>query len=185
MTEELAGTSPRRSFGERLVGAIKLDASVYEEIEHDPTAMGQAVGVVVLAAIAAGIGSAGEGEFSIVGNVIASLLGWLVSTAVIWLIGVWFMQHTSDYKELLRTLGFAAAPNVIAVLGFIPILGPLALIAAAIVGLIAYVIAVRQALDVTTGRAVFVCILAYLVGAAIVFTLILLLGTVGSTVPTA
>ena len=33
-----------RSFGARLVGAFKLDASVYEEVEHDTSAFGQASG---------------------------------------------------------------------------------------------------------------------------------------------
>ena len=42
------GNVPQRSFGERLLGAIKLDATVYEEVEHTPDAVGQAAGVVVL-----------------------------------------------------------------------------------------------------------------------------------------
>ena len=51
----------RRSFLERILGALRLDADTYEEIEHDESALGQAVGVVALAAIAAAIGSAGSG----------------------------------------------------------------------------------------------------------------------------
>lgn len=180
MAEPLAGLPSRRSFVERLVGAIKLDAGVYEEIEHDPTSMGQAAGVVVLAALATGIGGAGgPGAPGLAGGVVGGLLGWVTSTAVVWLIGVRFMKLTSDYRELLRTLGFASAPRLIAVLGFIPILGTIALLAAGIAGLIAYVIAVRQALDVTTGRAIFVCVLAYLVGIAILVVLLMLSGGVG------
>ena len=37
------------SFTDRVVGAIKLDPKVYEEVEADPNAMGQAIGVVALA----------------------------------------------------------------------------------------------------------------------------------------
>jgi hypothetical protein len=178
MVEPLGSASPRRNFGERLVGAIKLDAGIYDEIEHDPSSMGQAAGVVVLAAVAAVIGGAGgPGAPGLVGGMIGSVLGWLASTAVVWLIGVWFMKHTSDYSELLRTLGFAAAPRLIAVLGFIPILGFLAMLAAGILGLVAYVIAVRQALDVTTGRAVVVCVLAYLVGIAVLAALVIMFGS--------
>ena len=41
----------------RIVRAAKLDINLYEEVEADKKAMGQAMGVVVLSSIAAGIGS--------------------------------------------------------------------------------------------------------------------------------
>jgi len=176
MAEPLSSAHPRRGFGERLVGAMKLDAATYDEIEHDPSAMGQAVVVVVLASIATAIGSVGGQGPGIIGGIIGNLVGWLVSTGVVWLIGVKFMKHTSDYAELLRTLGFASAPRVIAILGFIPIIGILVMLLAGILGLVAYVIAVRQALDVSTGRAIVVCVLAYLVGMAALVLLVMLTG---------
>jgi hypothetical protein len=186
MAEPFAGMPTRRSFAQRLIGAIKLDAGIYEEIEHDPTAMGQAVAVVVLAALATGIGGMrSPGAPGLVADVIGGLLGWLTSTAVIWLIGVRFMKCTSDYAELLRTLGFASAPRLITVIGSIPIIGVLALFAGGIAGLVAYVIAVRQALDVTTGRAILVCVLAYLVGIAVVVLLIMLVASGAPSGPTA
>lgn len=171
----MADAGTQRSFVDRLVGAIKLDASVYSEIEHDPSAMGQAVGVVVLASLAAGIGSGVDlGAVGLIAATIGGLIGWAISTAVVWLIGVRIMHHTSDYNELLRTLGFASAPRLIGVLGAIPGLGMLASVVAGILGLVAYVVAVREALDVTTGRAVFVCVLAYLVAIAVVIVMVAL-----------
>ena len=47
------------SFTNRMVRAAKLDVNLYEEVEADKQAMGQAMGVVVLASLAAGIGSVG------------------------------------------------------------------------------------------------------------------------------
>ena len=41
------------SFAQRLIGAAKLDAHIYEEVEADTTAMGQAMGVVALSSVAA------------------------------------------------------------------------------------------------------------------------------------
>ena len=35
------------SFGQRLIGAAKLDGETYEEVEHDPGALGQAAGVSI------------------------------------------------------------------------------------------------------------------------------------------
>ena len=171
-----APSPARHSFVERVIGALRLDAATYEEVEHDETSLGQAAGVVVLAALAAAIGAASRGGGGAVGAVFGSLIGWLVSTAFIWVIGVYWMKHSSDYKELLRTLGFASAPNVVAVLGIVPLLGGLATFAAFFWSLAAFVVAVRQALDVTTGRALWVCVLAVLLNAACIFGLVLLLG---------
>jgi len=164
------------SFLERVIGALRLDAAIYDEIEHDESSLGQAAGVVALAAVATAIGAAGRAGGGAVGAVFGSLLGWLISTAFIWVVGVYWMKHTSDYKELLRTLGFASAPNVLAVLGGIPVLGGIATLAAGLWSLAAFVVAARQALDVTTGRAVLVCVLAVLVNAACILGLVLLLG---------
>jgi hypothetical protein len=86
------------------------------------------------------------------------------------------MKHTSDYKELLRTLGFASAPQLLLVAARIPGLGGIVALVAWLWGLAAFVVAVRQALDVTTGRAVVVCILAVLVNIACIAGLVLLFG---------
>jgi len=66
-------------FQDRMVRAAKLDANLYEEVEADKSAMGQAMGVVVLSSAAAGIAS-----FSITGvggilmGTVAALIGWYV-----------------------------------------------------------------------------------------------------------
>ena len=44
-------------FAQRMIRAAKLDVNLYEEVEADKTAMNQAMGVVVLSSVAAGIGS--------------------------------------------------------------------------------------------------------------------------------
>ena len=159
------GEGVRHSFGERVMGALRLDAGIYDEIEHDPDALGQAAGVVALAAVASAIGVAtgamGDGGVALIlVGVFAAFLGWLISTAIVWLIGVRIMEHTSDYPELLRTLGFAQAPQLLKVLAFVPLLGFVVWIAVFFWGLAAYVVAVRQALDVETGRAILFGMLA-------------------------
>jgi hypothetical protein len=42
---------------ERMLGAAKLDAATYEEVENDATATPQAMLVVVLASVAGGLGA--------------------------------------------------------------------------------------------------------------------------------
>jgi hypothetical protein len=162
-------TQARRSFGDRLLGAVKLDAGVFEEVEHDVDAVGQAAGVVALAGVAQGLGaihSAGAG--SIIAGLVASFSMWILATAIVWAVGVKIFEHTSTFDELLRTLGFAWAPQLVLALGIVP-LGPLAgllWIAVLVLVLAAFVIAVRQALDVTTGRALLICALGVLPAAS-------------------
>ncbi len=151
------------NFIDRVGRALRLDAQLFEEIEHDPSAIGQAAGVVALAALASGIGNpAIHGAGGMIGAVIGAFLGWFVATGLVWLAGVRMLGGTSDYPELLRTLGFAAAPQIAMVAGLIPVVGLLVPLLVAIWGLAAYVIAARQALDVTTGKAIVVCVVAFL-----------------------
>jgi hypothetical protein len=174
-----------RSFSERLIGALKLDASVYEEVEHDTSAFGQAATVVALAAIAQGLGTIHDsGAGGGLGSLVGSFLGWFIGAGLIWLIGVKVMNCTSDYGELIRTLGFATAPGILGVLGILPLgpLRPILWVAVFVLSTIAAVIAVRQALDVSTGRAVVVCVLANLVPLLLAILFALLLH--GTAIPT-
>ena len=43
----------------RMVRAARLDSRLYEEVEADRGALGQAIGVVVLGSIASGVGNGG------------------------------------------------------------------------------------------------------------------------------
>jgi len=170
----------RRPFPDRLLAAIRLDATVFEEVEHDQEALGQAFWVIVLASLAQGLGGLQASSIpaligGLAGITLAGILGWIVGTAMIWLIGVKLMGCTSDYQELLRTVGFASAPKVLFLIGVLPLGSAAALLGLAVLILttIASVLAVRQALDVTTGRAVVVCVVAMVVS----FAIAALLGT--------
>jgi hypothetical protein len=170
-------SSRGHSFTERLLGALQLDPEIYGEVEHDQEALPQALGVVALAALCAGIGGVGAGSGALMAGVLGAVLGWLVSAAVVWLVGVRMLDHTSSYQELLRTIGFAQAPQLLLVLAAIPVLGGLLRIAVFVWGLAAYVVAVREALDVETGRAVLVCILAWGMALLLGFLMVALFGS--------
>jgi hypothetical protein len=74
------------TFVERMVGAARFNTSAYEDVEADRGATGQALAVVLLSSVAAGIG-AGAGVRGFVVGTIASLVGWLVWAVLIYLIG--------------------------------------------------------------------------------------------------
>lgn len=152
----------------RMVRAAKLDSTLYEEVEADSSALGQAMGVVVIASVAAGIGNmANGGVTGLIGGVIAALIGWFIWAGLTYLIGTKILpepQTEADIGQLLRTLGFASAPGVLRVFGFIQILGPIIFLISSIWMLVATVVAVRQALDYkSTGRAVGVIIIGWIV----------------------
>lgn len=161
------------SFVQRMILAAKLDASVYEEVEADTSATGQAAGAVVIASLAAGIAVvAVAGAGGLIAATIAALIGWLVWAGLIYLIGAKLLpqsQTRTSLGELLRTIGFASSPGVIRIGGIIPGVGIIFMIVGNIWMLIATVVAVRQALDYTsTGRAVGVCFLTWLAELAII-----------------
>jgi len=157
------------SFTERMIGAARLDAETYEEVEHDSNAMGQAVAVVLLSSVAAGIGSILYMDLltALVVGSIAALLGWVVWAFLTWFIGTKLLPEASteaDMGQLLRTVGFASAPGILRVVGIVPGIGGLLMLACDIWMLAAMVVAVRQALDYTsTWRAVGVCVIGFVV----------------------
>ena len=156
------------SFTNRMIRAAKLDVNLYEEVEADKGAMGQAMGVVILSSVAAGIGTVGTtGIMGLVLGTVVALAGWFIWAFLTYYIGTRLLaepQTKSDYGELLRTIGFSSSPGVLRVLGIIPILGNILNFIIGIWMLVAMIIAVRQALDYkSTWRAVAVCLIGWIV----------------------
>ena len=153
------------SFVERMVGAARLDARTYGEVEADTTAMGQAMAVVAASALAAGVGSISSGATGVVAAVVGGIVGWFLWAVVTWLVGTKLLPEpgtSADLGQMLRTIGFSAAPGLLNVLGIIPLVGLVVWLVAAIWQLVAMVVAVRQALDYRgTGRAVLVCFIGW------------------------
>jgi len=165
------------TFIERMIGAAKLDVHTYEEVEADATATTQAMAVVVLSSLAQGIAglTQGGGAFGFVAGAMGALIGWFIWAFLVYIIGTKIIpepQTRSNLGELLRTTGFSASPGLLRVLGVIPLLGGLIMVAVSIWMLIAMIIAVRQALDYkSTGRAVGVCLIGWFVFVVIVLML--------------
>lgn len=162
---------------DRMLRAARLEPSLYEEVEHDRTATGQAMAVVLMSSVAAGLGGIAFGLPGLFAGALAALVSWFLWSAIVYLVGTRLLpepQTEADLGQLLRTIGFSAAPGVLRIFAFIPLLGWLVSTAASIWMLVAMVVAVRQALDYrSTGRAVAVCLVGF-VGAMIVQAIILL-----------
>jgi hypothetical protein len=155
------------TFQQRVVGALRLEPQTFEEVERDPTATSQALLVVVLAAVSAGLASITAGAGMLFITLLAALVGWVIWALLTFVIGTKLLPEKdthADLGQLLRVLGFAAAPGLLGVLGIIPLFGWVVRFVIWIWQLMATVVAVRQALDYTsTARAVLVCIIGWAV----------------------
>jgi len=144
----------------RAMGAALLNVDTYEAVEADRSATAQAGIVVGIVAIASAIGASGSGAGGMVGAIVSAFVGWLIWAGVTNLVGTKRFGGTADWGELLRTLGFAQAPGVLLVLGVIPILGFLVNVVVGIWVLIAGIVAIRQALDFGTGKAILTAVVS-------------------------
>ena len=165
----------------RMIRAAKLEVHLYEEVEADKAAMGQAMTVVVLSSLAAGIGTIGTGGLlGIVVGTVAALIGWYIWAFVTYVIGTKLLpqpQTKADHGELLRTIGFSSAPGLLRVFGIIPGVGGIVFLITGVWMLMAMVIAVRQALDYTsTLRAVGVCLIGWIIQAVLLGFLFTMFG---------
>ncbi len=168
------------NFGNRIFRAARLDVALYEEVEADKSALGQAMGVVILSSIAAGIGSTSAGLLQMLIGVVVALVGWYIWAYLTYFIGTRLLpepQTKADHGELLRTIGFSSSPGLIRVLGIVPVMRGIVFPIAAIWMLVAMVIAVRQALDYTgTLRAIGVCAIGWIVQAVMLGLLFFVFG---------
>ncbi len=142
--------------------AAKLDVDFYNTIEHDESYTAKAAVLVIIVSIMAAIGSAisipgRQGFIKVfILSAIGGLVGWFIWAALTTWIGTRYFGGTADTGEMLRVLGYAQAP---AALGIIPFLGWVG----GIWSLVAAAVAVREGLDISTGKAVAVLLLGWIV----------------------
>ncbi|MFP4681116.1 MAG: YIP1 family protein [Chitinispirillaceae bacterium] len=165
-------------FFSRMIRAARLEADFYEEVEADKTALTQAMVVVILSSLAAGIGSYTGQPLDILAGLAGTLGGWLIWAFITYFVGTRILpqkQTEADYGQLLRTIGFSSSPGLIRVFGFYPPLRGILFLVASIWMLAAMVVAVRQALDYTgTPRAVGVVFIGWIIQAVIIFLILTL-----------
>jgi hypothetical protein len=168
------------TFARRVFGALSLDAATYEDVEADVTATPQALVVIVLSSLAAGVGARGAAGaastlmFFAWASVLA-LAAWAAFAVLVYQVGSRLLPTPDthvDIGQLLRTLGFAAAPGLFQVFALFTGLTVPVFVIAILWSLAASVVAIRQALDYTgTTRALAVCGVAWLLSILVVVVL--------------
>lgn len=162
---------------QRILGVFRLDPQTFEEVEHDTTATGQAAGVVAVAAVCSAIGNSIWASISGTATganflvaLVSAFVGWLIWSALTYWIGTSVFEGKADLGEMLRVIGFAYAPQALAI---IPCLGALV---GGIWSLIAGFIAIRQGLDLDNTKTFITIIVGFLAYVALSFVLATLFG---------
>lgn len=171
---------------QRIIGAFTFRKGVYEDVEKDASFTGTAWLIVAIISLLSSLGTFAFGEgwllSTLVGTVMSVIFFAIAAFIVAW-VGKAFFQADVTFDEMVRTLGLAYVWRVIGVLGVLGgilscILAP-ALIVAAILGLVAWFVAAKEALDLEWGQTIVTVIIGWiiiLVGTIITGVLLGLLG---------
>lgn len=159
-----------RSFTDRLIGAARLDRTVYEEVERDTTATQQAILVVVTAVAASAIGAIFTDIGTVIASALVALVGFIVSAAFIYIVGTRIIPSDrveADFGQVVRTLGFAYAPQLLLVFAFIPVVGLLVILVVFVWTIVTRIVAIQSALEASVGRAIAIAIIAAIFSAIV------------------
>jgi len=173
---------------DRIVRAIRLDWTVFREIAEDRNAMKEAAIIVIIVSFLAAIGTTAAPMFAgtvadmpvlrffsnwIIGGVLIGWIGWAVLT---YFVGSVLFKVESDIPEMMRVLGYASAPHLLGLLGFIPCVGWIFPLIGWLLALVAGVLAVREAMETETGNAIITVVLSWLLALAIRALLLVIIG---------
>jgi len=174
----------------RVMRVFRLDPTVFREVAEDESSLSQAAIIVVIVTLLSGIGAALGRVFADQPGVLGAflytwlvqgiLLGWIGWSVLTYLIGTKLFQGKTDVQEMMRVLGFANAPQILGIFGIIPCLGWIASIIGFILALIAGFIAVREAMEFDTGKAIATVLIGWVIVIAISVVLGIVLGLGGA-----
>jgi hypothetical protein len=151
----------------RAIRAARLDNDTYETIEHDPAATREAAIIVVVTSLLAGVGAGvASGVVGLLLVVVAGIVGWAAYAFLTYFIGTRLLagpETSASWSELARTLGYANAPRALLVAGAVPVLGGIVALVVLVWVLMTTVVALRAALDFSTGRAIGTALLGWII----------------------
>ena len=178
----------------RIIGAFTFRRGVYAEVEADASFTSTAWILVIVVAFLNQLGSYASSDvvnwvISAVVGTIFSVIGFAVAALVINWVGQNVFKADVTFNELVRTLGLAYVWNVIGVLGVLTafsaalacVLGP-AIVIAWVAMVVAWFVAVKEALDLEWIQTIAAVILGWIALIAVAVVAGLVLGLLGLTV---
>jgi hypothetical protein len=159
------------TFPARVAGTVRLDGSTYEAIDRDRNATQQAAIIVTIVAVAGGLAAWSEfglPEFFI--GVVLSYTGWVLFSAVAYAVGTSILageatEAEAEFSGVLRTVGFAQAPDLLLVFAVVPggVTGGLISLAGSVWVIVCSVVALHISLRVSIPRAILISLIAAVV----------------------
>jgi hypothetical protein len=159
-----ATTTSRRTVGQRMLRVLKLDRTVYAEVERDPAGTRQAALVVAFVATFAALGTILLESWhpgAILGAVLGALLHWLLWSGLAYLLGVILYRKRPSLTHLVRALGYAQAPQLLAALAFVPVVGAWIVVGSRLLTLIAGNLAMSDAFEIRLPQALAIRLLSF------------------------
>jgi hypothetical protein len=172
-----AAPSPH-SFFWRAVGAALFRSDVYDEVKLDPRGTLQAALIVALAGVLPQAPRIADRPLLLLLFVALALAFWAFEAVVVYAVArIWMAPSLLQGKRtlLLRTLGFAGTPAVLAALLIETSHDQILAVLIGCWGCIATIVAVRQSLGISTTKAITIGITA-LIGFIDLIALISVLG---------
>ena len=158
-------TSHNNNILDRMKRAMKMEDSLYAEVEHDPVASKQGLYIITLVSVSQAMGRGLETVIAgrPLDNILATgifgfietIIGLAVWSYVLYFIGDKIMKATVTPPEIWRCTGFARSPGIFFI---IPFIGPLVNIWI----FVAYLKAGKQALNLSTGKTLLAVIISAL-----------------------
>ncbi len=143
---------------DRIIGAFTFRSGVYKEVEEDTTFTTTAWLLVIVIGFLDVLGSTAQPNLikwlgsAVVGTIFV-VIGFAVGAFIINWVGRTVFNAEVTFDELVRTLGLAYVWNIVGILGVVRLVPPLVClvlpvaIVAWIAGLVAWLVAAKEALD--------------------------------------
>jgi len=175
---------------DRIIGAFTFRRGVYAEVEKDTAFTSTAWLLVVVVGFLNQLGSKASLDLvswlgGAIGGTIFAVAGFALAAAVISWVGRGLFKAQVTFEELVRTLGLAYVWNVIGVIGVLAgliavlgcVLAPVLLVAAILV-IVAWLVAAKEALDLGWGETIITVIVGWIVMMVIRFVGSIVLGAI-------
>jgi hypothetical protein len=183
---------------ERIIGAFTFRREVYAEVEQDT---GFTTTAWILVAVVAFLSQIGGMAGAVSGDLAGGLVNWLIGTVVGTIfailafalaafvtsaVGRALFNAEVTFEEMVRTMGLAYVWNVVGFIGIVAafsttltcVLAPISCIAP-ILGLVATLFAVKEALDLEWGQTIITVIIGWVVQIVITLAAGAVLGLLG------
>ena len=146
----------------RMIRAMKLDPTFFEEIINDPKSQGHSVWVVAILAMATGYGMFSRAGGTAVNIGLAvTFFSWYIWAFTIYFVSTYMFASApsrTDRKTVMRVMAFASAPGVLRLFGVIPHMTLIVFLLTSVWIIIAGAIGIKKVFNIDhIGKPVLLC----------------------------